>query len=82
VKIVTVKLNKRGRRLLKAQHRLKVTVVVNVSTTNGLKQAVTKQVTPSRGARQAQIGARSPAVRQYSRSIRSDREGGNACYST
>jgi hypothetical protein len=45
VKVVRVKLNKRGRRLLKAQLRLKVTVVVKVLTTNGLTQAVTKRVT-------------------------------------
>jgi hypothetical protein len=45
VKVISVALNKRGRRLLRRFHRLKLRVTVAVTTSNGLKQAAVKTVT-------------------------------------
>ncbi len=45
VKIVKVTLNGKGRKLLKKHHRLKVTVVISVTTTNGLRHAATETIT-------------------------------------
>lgn len=45
LKVIKVKLNRTGRKLLKRFHKLKVKVTVAVTTANGLKQAASKKVT-------------------------------------